>query len=213
MTESGPNSAEIPTAASTTPRPFILGIGGTHRPGSSTSIAVEVVLRRAEAFGADVRLLGAEAVDFPMYNPGAAMPEQAADFLDAVHRADGLIIGTPAYHGTMSGLVKNALDYLEELREDERPYLHGRAVGCVACAAGWQAAVTALASLRSVVHALRGWPSPLGAAINSATPVFDSGRVIDEAVDTQLTTIAEQVMGFAVFTRGHSIRKFLAPSL
>jgi hypothetical protein len=33
------------------------------------------------------------------------------------------IVGSPGYHGAISGLVKNALDYIEDLREDPRVYL------------------------------------------------------------------------------------------
>ena len=82
----------------------------------------------------------------------------------------------------MSGLVKNALDYLEELRGDQRPYLDGRAVGLVAVARGWQASVATLGTLRQVVHALRGWPTPLGLAINSSATTFDdNGRTDDDS--------------------------------
>jgi hypothetical protein len=69
--------------------------------------------------------------------------------------------------------VKNVLDYVEDLRADIRLYLDGRAVGCVAMALGWQATVTTLTALRSIVHALRGWPTPLGAALNSVEVTFD----------------------------------------
>ena len=83
-------------------------------------------------------------------------------------RADAVIIATPGYHGGMSGLVKNAIDHLEALRDDERPYLDGRAVGVIVAAAGWQACGTTLVSVRSAVHALRGWPTPFGVTVNSA---------------------------------------------
>ena len=79
-----------------------------------------------------------------------------------------MIIGSPGYHGTFSGMVKNALDYVELMAGDARPYFHGLPVGLVAAAAGWQAAVATLIGLRSVTHALRGWPTPLGVAINTA---------------------------------------------
>jgi FMN reductase len=109
-----------------------------------------------------------------------------------------VIIASPGYHGGISGLVKNALDYVEDLREHERPYLDGRAVGCIVCAYGWQATSTTLVSLRSVVHALRGWPTPLGATINSAQRVFDdSGAVVDQAVATSLELLGRQVVQFA----------------
>ena len=73
------------------------------------------------------------------------------------------MITSPGYHGTVSGLVKNALDYLEELRGDQRPYLDGRAVGLIAVARGWQASVSTLGTLRQVVHALRGLADTVGA--------------------------------------------------
>ena len=42
-----------------------------------------------------------------------------------------MIVATPGYHGGLSGLVKNALDYIEDLANDDRPYLEGRVVGTV----------------------------------------------------------------------------------
>jgi FMN reductase len=94
--------------------------------------------------------------------------------------------------------MKNAIDYVEDMSGDLRPYLEGRAVGCIVTAAGWQSGVTTLTSLRSTVHALRGWPSPLGVVINSATPQFDrSGAATDQKVANQLATLAAQVSIFA----------------
>lgn len=108
------------------------------------------------------------------------------------------VISSPAYHGGLSGLVKNALDYVEDLRDDPRPYLEGRAVGLVVCAAGWQATATTLVALRSIVHALRGWPTPLGVALNSAEPLFNpSGAVVDSTVAGQLDLVGRQVVEFA----------------
>ena len=63
--------------------------------------------------------------------------------------------------------IKNALDYAEDTAKDARPYLDGRAVGCIACAYGWQATDSTLIAMRSIVHALRGWPTPLGVAANT----------------------------------------------
>ena len=58
--------------------------------------------------------------------------------------------------------MKNAIDLLEDLRGDSRVYLDGRAVGCIVTAAGWQGCNTTLGAMRGIVHALRGWPTPLG---------------------------------------------------
>lgn len=95
-------------------------------------------------------------------------------------------------------MIKNALDYIEDLRDDRRPYLSGMPVGCIAAAHGWQATVSTLQTLRTCVHALRGWPSPLGAAVNTAAPLFDgvTGECTDDAARFQLETVGRQVLEF-----------------
>ena len=132
------------------------------------------------------------------YHSGARLPDEARDYVEAVRRADALVISSPGYHGTVSGLVKNALDYLEELRGDQRPYLDGRAVALVAVARGWQASVATLGTLRQVVHALRGWPTPLGLSINSSATTFDdAGRTDDQSTAGAIGVMAGQLVDFA----------------
>jgi FMN reductase len=177
----------------------VLGIGGTSRPGSSTERALSAALAAAETAGASVTLLGAADLDLPLYAPDTPLRDaRATRLLDLVQEADGIILASPGYHGGISGLVKNALDYLEELRDAPRPYLEGRAVGCIVCAHGWQATVTTLQSMRATVHALRGWPTPLGIALNSAEPLFESdGSLASADTAARFAMLAEQVVGFA----------------
>ena len=180
-------------------RPFIVGLGGTTRAGSSTEKALRLVLAEARALGADTLLLGAENLQLSVYAPERPERSDAARRLvDQLRRSDGLVLASPGYHGGVSGLVKNALDYTEDMRNDLRPYFDGRAVGCIASAAGWQAATTTLVALRSIVHALRGWPTPLGVALNASEPNFDdAGVCVQPALAGQLRSVAAQVMGFA----------------
>lgn len=170
------------------PRPYIVGLGGTTRAGSSTQRALSTALDAAKQKGADTLLLCGSDLDLPAYTPGAGTLAQGAQHIVAeIRRADGIILGTPGYHGGISGLVKNVLDYTEELKSDQRPYLEGRAVGCIVTAAGAQGAVATLMALRSVVHALRGLPTPLGVAIVTANPVFDAaGHCLSPRIDAQL---------------------------
>ena len=96
-------------------------------------------------------------------------------------------------------MVKNALDLLEETaRDTERAYLADIPVGLIATAYGWQATGSTIAALRSIVHALRGWPTPFAAAINSAITKFDDeGGANDPAVIEQLRMVGRQVARFA----------------
>lgn len=178
----------------------VVGIGGSMRPDSQSERALSLVLHSARLAGAETIAITGPDLVLPFYDPAVldrSMP--ALRLVDALREADGVVLVSPGYHGTVSGLVKNALDYVEDLRADTRPYLDGRAIGCVAMALGWQAAVTTLTALRSIVHALRGWPTPLGAALNSAQVTFDAhGAASDLAVERNLRTIGEQVVQFAL---------------
>lgn len=199
-----PGSAALATAAprlATGPslrvaRPLVVGLGGTLRAGSSSEVALRIALDAAAAAGAHTQAFVGQDIEFPIYAPERpGCPPKVGSFLDAVRRADGIIIASPGYHGSVSGLIKNALDYLEDLRDDARPYLDGRAVGSIVCAYGWQATTTTLSALRDIVHALRGWPTPYGATINSAE--LGSGGCDHDKVRTQLALVGSQVAAFA----------------
>jgi FMN reductase len=182
---------------------LIVAIGGTLRPGSSTEAALRGGLRHAERRGATTRLFAGEALNVPIYAPGAVSTDaRVTDLIDALRQADGILLGSPGYHGGISGLVKNAIDYTEELANDPRPYFSGKPVGCVASGAGWQGCNATLHALRNVVHALRGWPTPLGIAFNSATRAFDADQncVVPE-LDAQFAIMADELVDFASLRR------------
>jgi FMN reductase len=181
-------------------RPLVVGIGGTTRALSSTERALRIALQAAEEAGARTCLFDGPLLSrLPIFAPeNHERTAEQRQLVDMVRQADGLIVASPGYHGGISGLVKNALDLLEDLREDKRCYLDGRAVGCIVTAAGWQAAVTTLESLRAIVHALRGWPTPFGATLNTTEKIFDAtGACTDQKVSQQLITVGGQVVEFA----------------
>jgi FMN reductase len=193
-------AAASPLAAGGSPRPLIVGIGGTVRPGSSTERCLAFALRRAEALGAQTRLLGGDFLSrLPIFDPRPSGSSEAQrELADAVRGAHGVIVASPGYHGSISGVIKNALDTLELTREDAEPYLSGKPVGTIITADGWQAAGTTLMALRAIIHALRGWPTPFGAALNSTASLFDeAGGCRDPKDAWQLATVADQVMEFA----------------
>lgn len=183
-----------------TDRPLIVGIGGTIGAVSSTERALRIALDAVEREGYRTRLFGGEDMaGLPLYDPRASTrTPHEQDFVDAVRSASGLIIASPGYHGSISGVVKNALDLLEETAKDDRPYLADMPVGLIATAYGWQATGSTIAALRSIVHALRGWPTPFAAAINTQITKFDEqGGATDAAVIEQLCMIGRQVARFA----------------
>lgn len=173
----------------------IVAIGGTVNPGSTTEQALLLAAKAAADGGADLKVFGgAYLANLPHYGSEAHAKGDGAELVDAVRQADGVLIAAPGYHGTISGLVKNALDYLEDLSKDERPYLDGRAVGLIATAYGDQATMSTLFAMRSIVHALRGWPTPMGATIRTYRGLFSpDGECLEDRARMQLELVGSQV--------------------
>ena len=185
-------------------RPLVVGIGGTLRSNSSTERALRYCLAAIERQGGRTTLYCGKDLDLPMYSPHELeRSPKAAELVGALRDADAVVVASPGYHGSVSGLIKNALDYIEDLREDPRVYLDNTPWGCITCAYGWQAAVGTLGQLRSIGHALRAWPTPLGVAINSADQIWDeTGELVDVIVKNQLDMLATQVLSIVSPARG-----------
>ena len=145
-------------------KPHIVGIGGTYRSGSTSLWSLSRALEAAARAGATTELIDLAKLDVPMFRPRVQLSDSdpnAEHLLEAVHRADGLLLSTAAYHGALAGVTKNALDYFEFLSGGERPYLTDRTVGLIATAGGDMAGVNAANAMVHVVHSLRGRVAPL----------------------------------------------------
>ena len=174
---------------------LIVGIGGGLRAGSATEQVLTAALSSASGRGAATALFAGRDLDLPLYAPGPR-GSSALSLLSALRAADGVILASPAYHGTVSGLVKNALDYVEDLRDIG--YLDGLPVGGIAVAGGPLAAGSTLSTLRTIAHALRGWPTPLGVAVDGP---------LDSVLSCRLDLLAEQVVTFAGAGPRHALPK------
>lgn len=173
----------------------IVAIGGTMRPTSSTERALAIAAAAARAEGVEVTSFGGDYIaHLPHYRGPHWVQDSGRELVEAVRGAHGILLASPGYHGTVSGMVKNAIDYLEELADDRRPYLDGRPVGLIVTAFGHQAANSGMTTLRTIAHALRGWPTPFGAAVKVGADSFDAtGGCVDAEVCAQLELVGRQV--------------------
>lgn len=180
-------------------QPLIVGVGGTLRDRSTSERALRSALGVAAEMGCATKLFAGNAINLPPYDPAERQRgSEAKALVEALRAADGLILSSPGYHGTISGLLKNALDYTEDLRGDVRAYLSDRAVGIIVCADGIQAMGSTLSTLRSIAHALRAWPTPFAAVVNSgARPFAADGSCLSTEVGQSLRLVAAQVVEFS----------------
>ncbi len=180
-------------------KPFlVVAFGGTLRPKSSTELLLRALLRLAGDRGVQTRLFSGADLNFPMYAPNQSVARSdIVEFLATLRQADAIIMGSPGYHGGVSGLVKNAIDYTEELALDARPYFSGRPVGCVASAFDSQSGYATLQALRNVTHALKGWPIPQGIVLTTRVRAFDDeGACSDGEIAAQMAGMMGEFMAF-----------------
>jgi FMN reductase len=182
-------------------RPHVVGVGGSLRDGSTGLRALERALAAAEEAGATTELLDLRELDLPMYEPGKPLEEfgeSVERLVEAMRGADAMLWSTAAYHGTLAGVTKNALDFTQFMGRDEKPYLQDKVVGLVATAGGGMAAVNAINAMINVVHALRGVAAPLSVPVSQSWKVFDDeGNVNDESVARRLESLGRLVVEMA----------------
>ncbi|MFD7368782.1 NADPH-dependent FMN reductase [Nocardiopsis alba] len=178
--------------ATTTPPRIVLLSGSLNKESVTDRIALWCA-ERVTATGAEAEVYTGDRLDFPLYSPSRDISPVAHEYLRSMENADGVVLLSPAYHGTVSGVLKNAADYVNELLEKPRPLLDGRAMGCVSVSLGEQGAGTTLSTLRTMAHALRAWPTPLGVALpRSRAALDDDNTPLDPGAVTQLEAMLRQ---------------------
>ncbi len=148
----------------------IVGISGSLRAGSYTTLAVALALRGAQELKCQTKLINLR--DYQLVfcdgkDDESQFPKDVFRLREEVKEARGIILGTPEYHGGYSGVLKNALD-LMGFEEFE-----GKMLGLVGVSGGTMGAFGAMNSLREVGRALHAWVIPEQASIPQAWQEFD----------------------------------------
>lgn len=173
----------------------VVGLGGTLRSRSYSRLGLEIALKMAEQAGAETHLLDVKALDLPMYDADFEIsdypqPQVIEDFLALHRRADVFLWSSPSYHGTVTGSFKNAIDFIEFLADDERPYLTGRAVGLIAVND-----IPPVDTMRTIARELRAWVSPSTVVLRK-TDFNADGSIHDEAKLRRLNRVVTELLGF-----------------
>ncbi|MGD2157908.1 MAG: NAD(P)H-dependent oxidoreductase [Anaerolineales bacterium] len=185
----------------------VVGFCGSLRTGSYSRMAINIALQGAAEMGADTNTIDLGDYDLVFCDgrhDKTTYPEGVQRLRRDVKSAQGIIIGTPEYHGSISGVLKNALDLMGF---DE---FEGRMLGLIGVSAGMMGAVHPLNSLRTIGRALRAWVIPQQVIIPQAWKIFDQqGNLQDEALEQRLKDIGREVTRFAYLHHYHKTREFL----
>jgi FMN reductase len=175
----------------------VLTICGSLRTDSSTARALTIASEAARAAGADVEAVQLGELALPFCDGRSDESSYGGDvtqFIELVRGADGLIIGSPNYHGSVAGVLKNALDLLgpDAIRD--------KLVGLVATARGDAGAMNTLNHLRHICRWMNGWVLPAEVSIPRAQAVMDNE--VDESVRAQLVSLGEELVRYNGLLRG-----------
>jgi NAD(P)H-dependent FMN reductase len=181
------------------PEPFhILGVNGSLREKSRTALALRLLLDFAEEHGAETRILDLRVLELPLYRPdrsgnSAAELRMGGD----MSWASAVVLASPDYHGSMSGTMKNFLDYnWEECAGKVFAYI----------CSSHEKGLTVMDQMRTVVRQCYGWSMPYGVSFHGKED-FDSEGVLKNAkVEARLRMMARDLVVYGQLIH----RQFLA---
>jgi FMN reductase len=178
-----------------------VGICGSLNPDSGTRRVLSLALAAAQNAGATTQLLDLRTFHLPFAESGfneADYPD-VARFNQLVRESDGLIWATPEYHGSFSGVLKNALDL------GSFPEYQGKVVALLGVAAGQIGAINALTHLRTVGRQLHTWVLPAQVSVARAYAAFDEdGQLRDEKLAASVEDLGSELTKWA---RMHRLAK------
>jgi NAD(P)H-dependent FMN reductase len=165
----------------------LLGVSGSLRTNSHGLQSLSIVLDKAKELGSDTRLLDLRTANLPMYNPDAQPDEFVSRVLADVTWADAFVLATPDYHGTMSGAMKNFLDY-------HWSEFSGKLFGYLC--ASHDKGITAMEGMRLAIRQCYGWSLPYGVAINSQHDLDEKGNITNPRLLSRLKMTARDIITY-----------------
>ena len=168
----------------------VVGIVGSLRSDSYSALALHQAIERIENLGATTEILDLREMKLPFCDGGNEYPDfpDVETLRDKVKAADGLVLATPEYHGSVSGVLKNALDLMSF------EHLSGKVTGLISVLGG-QSNSNALNDLRIIVRWVHGWVIPEQIAIGQAWQAFEpSGKLKDEKLSQRFDAFAQSLV-------------------
>lgn len=177
----------------------ILALAGSTRKDSYNKTLLAWVARRAEAAGAEVTVVDLRDYAMPLYDGDleseAGLPEKAAELKRLAHSADAFLIASPEYNGSLTAVLKNAIDWLSRPGAVEGSVFQDKVALLVSASPGGLGGLRGLRHLTEVLGNLGVFVLPGQRAVSRAHEAFDEGGEIkDEALRAQLEALAQTLV-------------------
>ncbi|MFZ4508179.1 MAG: NADPH-dependent FMN reductase [Fimbriimonas sp.] len=176
----------------------LLCIAGSLRVPSLSLATCKAIDELATGSGFRVEIADPRELRLPMYEPDFALEAYAPNhhgierLVELYRRADAMVWVSPTYHGTVSGVFKNMLDFAELLSGDARPYFQGRPVGLISINDS-----TTFAAMRDCARELRAWLAPTHIELDRSD--FSSDHVLNSPKSqNRVARLIDELQGFVI---------------
>jgi NAD(P)H-dependent FMN reductase len=178
----------------------VLGVGSSMRQGSYSTTALNMILDMARGNEAETKLLDLRQTNLPMLYAAKDDTHDIVQVTELVEWADAYILATPDYHGSMSGSLKNFLDYFWS-------EFAGKTFGYIV--ASHEKGLTVMDQMRTAVRQCYGWSIPYGISINPEDDFNDNRKVINRKLSSRLDMLARDLVVYGKLIRKQFVNDLL----
>jgi FMN reductase len=177
----------------------VLGVSSSMREGSYGTKTLKIVLDAAEKYEAKSRLLDLRNVIMPLFNPDLSMEfdKEIQKVNDDVNWADAFVLVSPDYHGSMSGSMKNFLDYYWE-------EFAGKMFGYICTS--HEKGLTVMDQMRTAIRQCYGWSLPYGVSVNGEQDFNEDGQIKNSLLNRRLMILARDLVTYGRLIRRQFLR-------
>ena len=173
----------------------ILGIAGSMRQGSYSTQVLKMVLENSKKYKTDTQILELRQVNLPIYDPSASNESNNNNNIERVGNAlkwaDSIVLSSPDYHGSMSGAMKNFLDYFWE-------EFAGKTFGYIV--ASHEKGLTVVDQMRTAIRQCYGWSMPYNISINGEKD-FSKREIVNSALINRIKILARDLSVYGKLIR------------
>jgi chromate reductase, NAD(P)H dehydrogenase (quinone) len=185
-------------------RPKILAFAGSLRKDSLNKKLIKIGVKGAQEAGADVTLIDLKDYPLPVYDQdiedSQGLPENALKLKELMFKHDGFLISCPEYNSSMSGVLKNVIDWTSRQATPNEIYLScfiDKAVGLMSASPSPLGGLRGLVHIRAVFGNIFSYIIPQQKSVPQADKAFDeNGNLKDAKTQQDVMNIGKSLTQF-----------------
>jgi NAD(P)H-dependent FMN reductase len=182
--------------------PSILAFAGSTRAESYNKKLVAIAAEAARAAGANVTVIDLRDLPMPLFDEdfetANGLPENAKKLKAMMRSSDGFLISSPEYNSSISGVLKNTIDWVSRPETDDEPPLaafRGKVAALFSASPGSLGGMRALVHVRAILGNIGVLVLPEQVAISVAHEAFDGGKLKDARKSKHVADLAAALVG------------------